>query len=116
MFSKNEKLLNDYPKPIFIKQTEIILRQMKNSVCRVNCKDGSKGSGFFCKIPISHYKDLPVFVTANHVIDENYLNKENKIILEIDDGTKNHIKNLTLNDKFKYTSKKYDITIIEINE
>ena len=28
----NEKLLNDYPKPVFIEETEKILRQMKKSV------------------------------------------------------------------------------------
>ena len=103
MVSINEKYLTDYPRPISFKETEIILNQMKNCVCRVCLKNGSKGSGFFCKIPISHNKHLPVFVTNNHVINENYLKEETIIILQINDGKKNNLKKLTLKDKFIYT-------------
>jgi len=42
---QNEKLLKDYPSPIFIKETKTILQQILKSVCRIWVKDGSKGRG-----------------------------------------------------------------------
>ena len=45
----NEKTLNDYPKPVFIEGTEIILNQMKKKICKVSTESGSKGTCFFCK-------------------------------------------------------------------
>jgi len=44
-----EKKKEDYPIPIFIKGTEIILNQMKKSICRICKEDGTKGTGFFVK-------------------------------------------------------------------
>ena len=49
--------------PVFINETETILRQMKNNVCQICAKKGVKGTGFFCKIPLSKDKYLPVFIT-----------------------------------------------------
>ena len=46
-----EKILDKYPLPISIKQTEIILQQMKSTICKICMNDGSKSTGFFCKIP-----------------------------------------------------------------
>ena len=112
----NEKALKDYPKPIFFKQSETILKQMRNYVFQICQKDGSKGTGFFCRIPISYNKSLPVFITNNHLIDEKYLKEERDIILQINNGLNNSIKSISLKNKFTYTNEKYDITIIEINE
>ena len=68
----NEKILVDYPRPISLNQSETILKQMKNYVFQICKKDGSKGTGFFCRIPLSNNKSLPVFITNNHLIDEKY--------------------------------------------
>ena len=116
MISINEKLIANYPKPISIDETKIILNQMKTCVCRVCRKDGVKGTGFFCKIPLSHNKYFPAFITNNHIIDEIYLSKEDSITLQINNGQNNNIKSLSLKNKFNYTERNYDITIIEINE
>ena len=116
MISINEKLIANYPKPISIDETKIILNQMKTCVCRVCRKDGVKGTGFFCKIPLSHNKYFPAFITNNHIIDEIYLSNEDNITLQINNGQNNNIKSLSLKNKFKYTERNYDITIIEINE
>ena len=110
----NEKLLNDYPKPVFIEETEKILRQMKKSVCKIFKKDGQKGTGFFCKIPLNSKIYLPTFITNNHIIDEQYLNKENDILIKWNDGK--NTTSLNFKNKFRYTNKTYDITIIVINE
>ena len=79
MDSQNEKMLKDYPRPIFIKETKIILQQMVKSVCEICTKDGSKGSGFFCKIPLLNNTFIHAFITNNHVINEKYLKGENEI-------------------------------------
>jgi hypothetical protein len=47
--------------------------QMKNNVSQILKKDGSKGTGFFCKIPLSEKTNLAAFITNNHVIDEEFL-------------------------------------------
>ena len=46
-----EKYLEDYPTPITSEGTEIILSQMRKNICKIYMNDGSKGTGFFCKIP-----------------------------------------------------------------
>ncbi len=106
----NEKKINDYPKPIFIGETAIILDQMKKTICRVSTENG-KGTGFFCKIPYPD-KELKVFITNNHVIDEEYLENKNEINVNIN----NNPKQIKLHKKFKYISKEYDVTIVEIKE
>jgi hypothetical protein len=40
---------NLYPKPVSKEATEIILNQMKNSVCKIILENGKEGNGFFCK-------------------------------------------------------------------
>ena len=45
----NESLLVNYPPPITIDSTRIILEQMENSICKINNSKGM-GTGFFCYI------------------------------------------------------------------
>jgi len=104
-----EKLLEKYPKPVTIECTNIILKQMKECICKIKHKKG-KGTGFFCK-----YNNIKLMITNNHIIDEEILNESNNIIVSINDD-KNEKININLNDKKIYTSIKYDITIIEIKE
>ena len=111
----NEKYIEDYPIPITLESTEIILSQMKSSVCKIYLDNGNKGTGFFYKIPFSGDNNLkPFLVTNNHVIDESYL-KENKSF-EITINNDKIIKKITIGNRMKYTSKIYDTTIIEIYE
>ena len=108
---ENEKKLRDYPRPIFIEENDLITQQMKTTICKVSTETGDKGTGFFCKIPLPH-KVLKVFVTNNHLIDENYLKNEKEIYVSIN----NKPKEIKLKDKFTYTNKLYDATIVEIKE
>ena len=102
-----EKLLNKYPLPVTIAETEIILNQMKYSICKIENKNGN-GTGFFCKL--SHL-NKKLLITNNHIINEE-IKKENDIIrVTLND---NEIK-INLKIKDFYTSKEYDTTIIEIN-
>ena len=56
-----EAKIDDYPKPIFLEQTEKIIEQMKRNICKIQI--GNKnGTGFFCKI-VNGDKLIPVFMT-----------------------------------------------------
>ena len=110
---KIESLIEKYPKPISIKGVKEILYQMENCICKIYKNDGNKASGFFCKILYKNY-NIPVMITNNHVIDEEYIKENNNIDITLNDD--NIIRNIFLNDNRKiYTNKEYDITIIEIN-
>ena len=112
MEEENEKKLRDYPRPIFIEENDLITQQMKKTICKVSTESGEKGTGFFCKIPIPH-KDLKVFVTNNHLINQKYLDTQKVIYVSIN----NKPKEIKIKNKlFKYTNEKYDATIIEIEE
>ena len=49
-----EKLINKYPLPVTIDETELILNQMKNSICKIKTKNGD-GTGFFCEKSKKNY-------------------------------------------------------------
>ena len=110
-----EKELINYPIEISYECNKKILEQMEKYICKISIKE-NQGTGFFCKIPISNKnKMIHVFMTNNHIIDEEYLYKKNgKIKLDIKD--EDNYKRLDLNDRKKYTNKEYDVTIIEIKE
>ena len=105
------KSLTNYPNSISLKGTEIILEQMKSSVCKIYINQGFKCTGFFCKI-IFNESILPALITCNHVINELFLEREKKITISIS----NRYKNIELDERIKYTNKIYDITIIELKE
>ena len=107
-----EKYIEKSPNPITIEGTENILHQMKNCICKIINNDGNKGTGFFCRVP---YKDklLPVLITNNHVINENYLENNIKIELTLNDGKKDVIIDLD-KSRIKFTNKELDVTFIEI--
>ena len=88
--------------------------QMKKSICKICLKDGTKGTGFFCKIPLPNHTFLPAFVKNNHIINEKYLNGENGI--KINNGYKTYINIIKIEDRLTYTNEINDITIIEIKE
>ena len=70
-----QKIVN-YPEYVNIKGTEIILKQMKKSICKINAGNGKSGTGFFCYIPYQ-YKELKVLITNYHIIDEKYIEENN---------------------------------------
>ena len=87
---------------------------MEKNICKITI--GKKlGTGFFSKIPFLK-KMLPVFITNNHIINEEILYKKNeKLSLIVEE--ENNPKTIELDEnRMKYTNKEYDITIIEIKE
>ena len=105
-----EKKLNNYPEIVSLESHEIIANQMRNNIFKICSNDCSRGTGFFCKIPIIDNKELKVLITNNHVINLNM----DKIAITLNNDHK--IKEFDLNNRIKYTNKVYDITIIEIKE
>ena len=107
--NRKEKYITKSLEPISLKQTEMILDQMKsNSICRIN----DKGTGFFVKIP---YKSilLTVLITTNQVINTDDIQDKRNILIRLNNDKK--IKTIKLDEnRIKYTNEKLDITIIEI--
>ena len=70
------------------------------------------GTGFFCTISSLN---LRAFLSNNHVLGQEFLDNEKKLILfsEIDGKEEKKEINLEL-DRYKYTNKELDYTIIEI--
>ena len=111
----NETALDGYPNIIPFDSSQKIIEQMKKDICKIKIGE-EQGTGFFCKIPFPNsYNMLPVFITNNHVINEDFLFKDNnKFTVRIKEEKKE--KEIYLNNRMKYTNKDFDITIIEIYE
>ena len=110
-----EKELANQPKAIPTKEMIILLNLIKANICKIYCKDGSHGTGFFCNIPIgwSHY--LTTLMTSNHVLNEEDIQPGKSIKLSIDNELKFY--NILIDNTRKtYTNESYDVTIIEIKE
>ena len=111
-----ETFFNDKSvKPVSFENTEKILFQMKNCICKIYKNNGT-GSGFFCKIPYPDQSNLlNVLITNNHVLNENDLKNNNIIKYSLKDNIIRKIK-IDNNKRKIYTSKELDITFIEIKQ
>ena len=110
-----EKAIKNAPESIDIDFLKTIIEKQK-SICKIICKNGEKGTGFFCFIPFpDKLSPLPVLMTNNHVINKDSIIKGNIITFTL------------INDKFSFqimidefrktfTDIVYDITIIELRK
>ena len=99
---------------VTIKQTQTILMQMKECICKIKGK--LKGTGFFCHINYEN-KNIPCLMTNFHVLDKEYIKKNNKIKISMNDNAINE--EITIKEQdIIYQSKKeeYDLIIIKLNE
>ena len=109
---EQEALTGSYIAPLDIEGTNEILKQMQNSVCQIDVDENRKGTGFFCYINHENSK-IPIMMTNNHVMDEDYIKKKGYIILSINNGK--YIRRIKIDEnRFYYSSQKYDTTIIEL--
>ena len=89
----------------------------KKSLCKIILNKNSIGdiraSGFCCLIPLKNKKTkIPVLIANNHLLNESNITIGNKIVLEYDEINK-YV--LIIDKSIKiYTSREYDITIIEM--
>ena len=110
-----ESYLSGYPNIISYECSKIIISQMKRNICKINI-GAKRGTGFFCKIPFPNNENmLSVFITNNHVINEDFLKNKNGTITIIKKEDEDE-KIINIKNRITYTSKEYDITIIEIKE
>ena len=118
MEGKNESLLTLYPKVITYECSKKNIKQMEKSIYKIKIGE-EQGTGFFCKIPFPNKnKMLPVLITNNHVIyvieDKSLYNEYTNIKIDIEEEKEAKI--IDLKDRIKFTSEKFDITIIELKE
>ena len=66
-----EKLLKKYPLPVTIDETELILNQMRYSICKIENENGD-GTGFFCQI-----SNKKLLITNNHIINKEIIKNKN---------------------------------------
>jgi hypothetical protein len=101
--------------PISFEQTEKILGQMKNYICKIIIDKVTKGTGFLCKIPLHGDNKLtPVLITNNNVINDNMLARKKDITIESFCTTSIKRKKINLSNRTAYNNKKLGISIIEI--
>ena len=111
--TQKEIKLDNYPEAVTMEGTEKILKQMEECICKINKKDGGKGTGFFCKIK-NKDKNIYIMITNNHIIDEDYIKENKEIEIALNNGKIKRTIILNNNRKI-YTNKFYDTTIIEID-
>ena len=99
----------------FKKLQKIVNSGIEKCICKIIREieiNGEKhfkfGTGFFCSLPEKKFNFL---ITNNHVINEEFLKNEKKLIFEIEEKEKEI--NLEL-ERHKITNKEFDFTIIEI--
>ena len=102
-----EKNLANAPDDVSFDILIIIIKQIEKSICKIRCKDGGNGTGFFCIIPFpDKFHQIPVLMTNNHVISEDDLEKNNKIKFTINNDKLSF--EITIDDFRKiYTFSKY---------
>ena len=100
----------------YISLEQIMICGIKNCICNITLETKKRnkikfksGTGFFCNISC---KNIKIFITNNHVLDQKFLDSSKKLIYYNCDNEKKEI-NLELN-RYKYTDKDLDFTIIEI--
>ena len=112
--SKSEEIIKEgiipKAKPIQpLDQTELKLKEK----CFCKIIGNLFGTGFFCKIT---YEDqlIPVLITNYHVIDDNYIQENDKLKIYSNDD----YKMIKLKDRKIYSSdeNKYDIMIIKLKD
>ena len=111
MNKRYESSFIDSVKPVSIRETELIIEQMKTCICKIHL-GSKKGTGFFIKIPFRN-QSMNVLMTNHHVLSENEISDGKIITISL--NNEEIIKNIIVDSKRKiYTSKEYDTTIIEL--
>ena len=111
-----EKDLSGYSKSLSNEEMKILMDLNEKKICKIECNDGDHGTGFFCMIPfLNDWDTLSVLMTNYHVLKENDI-LPGKIIKFSLNNDKKKLKIKIDELRITFTSKKYDITIIEIKK
>ena len=97
-YTEENPIINKYNTPI------------SKSICEINSKSGTKGIGFFCRIP---FGNIHALITSNEILNNGDLISGQNILIYFKNNDK-YI-NININDTRKlYSSETYQRTIIEI--
>ena len=110
----DEGIIKEAVDSVTIKQTEEILKQMKQSICKIKGK--LTGTGFFCYINYKE-KDIPCLITNYHILNDNYIQQNKKIEISMNDNDKNE--DIFINEKdiiYASPRDKYDTIIIKLEK
>ena len=100
-----------YNRPISMKRTEIILNQMKNSICKIKTENEENvgGIGIFTKI-LYKYEYIPVLIVNKNISNDKELQ------VELYENNEKIIKIIKLDqERKKYINSDLNASIIEIN-
>ena len=113
MSERKEVFIDEALSSVSIEQNEIILDQMKNSVCKIHL--GTKnGTGFFIQVTYNN-QIFRLLITNNHVLNDKDIEIGN--ILSISLNNRKIIKEIKFDSNRNiYTNEEKDITIIEIKD
>ena len=91
-----------------------IMSQLETKICKIIKSINNTGTGFFIRIPYpDEFHLLPVLITNNHILGDEYLSLNHVINLTINDDKEK--RNLKIDKSRKvFTDKELDVTIIEI--
>ena len=105
-----ENFIEKYPCLVNIDNTELILKQMENCVCRIKCGI-TMGTGFFTKI-----KKIPFLITNNHVLKKDEIISKKEIQCFI--GREKNLRSIKYDGEKRkiFENKDLDYTFIEITE
>ena len=110
----NIKSIDDSLIPVSIEGTEKILNQMRKSVCKIYKEDGTKGTGFFCRLK---YEQENIYfyllISNNHILEENDLKIDKKIVISINNEDEFKVIKIDKSRKV-YTSTILDVSFVEI--
>ena len=110
-----EKKLKNQAKSVSAESLKIIIEFCENKICKIKCKDESYGTGFFCFIPINEWDTFMALITNNHVLTKNDISIGNRIYLSLN-NEKKQLEIIIDENRKTFTSKEFDITIIEIRK
>ena len=109
-----EKELSNNIKSIPLGAFQFLLSKT-GCICKIECSNGSRGTGFFCKIPYDFNIILKVLITNNHVLTKEDILKGKKIKFSINNEMLYYEIEIDKSRK-TYTNEDCDITIIEIKQ
>ena len=104
--------MEGYISPLNKEEIFKIYDQMNKYVCLVDL-DKYKGTGFFLNISFPMKNTIiPFLVTANHIINEDTIKENNAIVISLLD--KKESRKIDIKNRYIYTNREEDITLIEI--
>ena len=86
---EKEKDLENHSKSMSLEAIEIVLKQMKNCICKIKFNIKGKtghGTGFLCKIEYDDWSSKRVLITNNHILSKENILPGKEISFSMNNG------------------------------